>query len=673
MSTTPELDADLDRSLARLWQQHRQSNLERISLLEAVTAAVLRGATGSIAISEGTSVAHKLAGSLGTFGFDEGSRAALEAETLLRESVIDGLLLAEAVIRVRSSVADDPARATPVPDDSCYDMVPVSGSGAHVISMDAELVSRLTIEAAAAGLPVTSSGQLPQSDELGPDGPAMFIIDTAIRTWTPSGIVNSVAELARFGLVIVLTERDGFEERKVLVSAGAAGVVSRSQGTRQVVSFLREALARPRATPSMVLATNVGIGLLETLNSCLASPNCHLDIRNDSSTFWETLEDQGADLVVVGSESADLEGPDLCRVIRSDPRWHRLPVIVVGDRDSARVGDAMTAGADDYFGADTPLPELRARLEAQLHRGLLTQSRSEVDPLTGTGNRVAIEHSLDRLVQLSAREGEPFALALLSVDQLAQIRQMEGNAVGNVVLQRLGGRLLDKFGGEDVVGRWTDDGFAVGIFGAGSERAWERITDVLREFAAEEMLTTSGRRSSYTFSAGVASSPADASSLRSLERLSESALLRAQVAQNCVVTAADHPSGQLPGIFDVVLVDDDDSVADVIEHALRLRHCELFRFSDGAEAARALGDGRVKAHVVLLDIGLPSLDGFGVLQTLHAKGILASTRVIMLTARSSEAEMLRALGLGATEYIAKPFSIPILLERLGQGRAGMAA
>jgi DNA-binding response OmpR family regulator len=63
---------------------------------------------------------------------------------------------------------------------------------------------------------------------------------------------------------------------------------------------------------------------------------------------------------------------------------------------------------------------------------------------------------------------------------------------------------------------------------------------------------------------------------------------------------------------------------------------------------------------------LPSLDGFGVLQHLKRTGILDETRVMMLTARSSEAEMLRALGLGATEHITKPFSIPVLLGRLDQ-------
>ena len=82
-----------------------------------------------------------------------------------------------------------------------------------------------------------------------------------------------------------------------------------------------------------------------------------------------------------------------------------------------------------------------------------------------------------------------------------------------------------------------------------------------------------------------------------------------------------------------------------------------------------MGEGHVRGHVLLLDIGLPGLDGFGILKVLRLQGVLDDTRVIMLTVRSSEAEMLRALGLGATEHITKPFSVPVLLGRLDQTRA----
>jgi diguanylate cyclase (GGDEF)-like protein len=481
-----------------------------------------------------------------------------------------------------------------------------------------------------------------------------------------------VAELAHTALVVVLTDADGFGDRMSFAGAGAVGVVPRSQGARQTIAFLAELLAWKRPTQTTVLAMVPNGGLRKQLHSAFSGPDCLLDIRIGAADFWKALEEHGADLVVIGCAGPKVIGLDLCRVIRAHPRWRRLPVVIVGGGGASDLDDAMAAGANDYLEADLSPHDLGLRLSNHLDRGRLAQARSYVDPLTGTHNRAATEQSLDRDCRVAARHNAPFSLALIVVDQIEKVREVEGNAVADIILRRLGERLIDRFRGEDIVGRWTHDGFAVGIYGTAGEQACERINGVLASFVAEEVHTTSGKLARHTFSAGVASIPADGTSLASLERVAESALRRARGAQNCVVGASER-SIEHPETVDVVLVEDDDSVAEVVEYAVGLRHYEFMRFSDGVEAARALGEGHIKGRVLLLDVGLPGLDGFGVLKALRHQGVLEDTRVVMLTARSSEAEMLRALGLGATEYITKPFSIPILLGRLDHTPVGADA
>src|ERR1700722_12791051 len=153
MTTTLVEEAELGSALAILWQSHLQTNLDRITVLEATTANVLRAMIDDVAIGEGISAAHKLAGSLGTFGFDVGSRAALEAESLLREEAIDGRLLAEAVMVLRASVeefGDSSMSASNAPEPKVAN--PPARAVIKVVSCDADLVSRLTVEAATMGL-----------------------------------------------------------------------------------------------------------------------------------------------------------------------------------------------------------------------------------------------------------------------------------------------------------------------------------------------------------------------------------------------------------------------------------------------------------------------------------------------------------------------------------------
>jgi DNA-binding response OmpR family regulator len=73
----------------------------------------------------------------------------------------------------------------------------------------------------------------------------------------------------------------------------------------------------------------------------------------------------------------------------------------------------------------------------------------------------------------------------------------------------------------------------------------------------------------------------------------------------------------------------------------------------------------VTAHAfdaVVLDIGLPRMDGYNVMHSLRARGRMTS--VLMLTARDSEDDIIRGLDLGADDYLTKPFSFPELVARL---------
>ena len=72
----------------------------------------------------------------------------------------------------------------------------------------------------------------------------------------------------------------------------------------------------------------------------------------------------------------------------------------------------------------------------------------------------------------------------------------------------------------------------------------------------------------------------------------------------------------------------------------------------------------VKARIVVLDVNLPSLDGISVLRELSRSGALKETKVIMLTVRSSEPEVLSTLQLGAFDHVAKPVSVPVLIKRI---------
>lgn len=106
----------------------------------------------------------------------------------------------------------------------------------------------------------------------------------------------------------------------------------------------------------------------------------------------------------------------------------------------------------------------------------------------------------------------------------------------------------------------------------------------------------------------------------------------------------------------VLLVDDDDEIAGPLTVGLRRQGFEVSRAADGAQALAA-----GEADLVLLDLGLPDLDGLEVCRRLRDR---STVPIIVLSARSEELERVLSLDLGADDYIVKPFGFRELVARI---------
>ena len=117
---------------------------------------------------------------------------------------------------------------------------------------------------------------------------------------------------------------------------------------------------------------------------------------------------------------------------------------------------------------------------------------------------------------------------------------------------------------------------------------------------------------------------------------------------------------------DIVIVDDDEALAGLLEHALVTSGYGVHIYRDGESASAGLlaEPPEVVPRVILLDVDLPALNGLDLLRRLHRAGVTSRSRVVMLTARVGEQDVLTALSLGAADHVAKPFSVAVLLQKL---------
>ncbi len=109
----------------------------------------------------------------------------------------------------------------------------------------------------------------------------------------------------------------------------------------------------------------------------------------------------------------------------------------------------------------------------------------------------------------------------------------------------------------------------------------------------------------------------------------------------------------------ILIVDDERKIVDMVTKFLKAERFDVITAYDGASGLKkALSE---PVDLVILDVMLPDMDGFEVLKRIRSQ---KDVPVIMLTARTEEIDTLLGLGMGADDYITKPFSLKELVFRI---------
>lgn len=115
----------------------------------------------------------------------------------------------------------------------------------------------------------------------------------------------------------------------------------------------------------------------------------------------------------------------------------------------------------------------------------------------------------------------------------------------------------------------------------------------------------------------------------------------------------------------ILIADDKATGRELVRTVLERLGYEVFEANDGIEALNTAH--RVHPDLIILDLHMPGLDGFGVLKELRGEGRFTSIPVLALTASAMDTDRRRALSAGFTGYLAKPVSLKALrieVERL---------
>jgi diguanylate cyclase (GGDEF)-like protein len=607
--------------------------------------------------------AHRMVGTLGSFGFPLGSEMARKLEELLSA----GPLSQSSVIKVTSLCQDLVDLIEGSVEGTTGPVLPTGPNLplVSVVTADEELRAALAVSAPRYGLRLVTPPAEGFREFLRSAASDAVVYDfCGLLPGLPADVTDLLSGLVC--PVVAVCPALSLRQRVEISALGAASIVEKPFDVEPLLENLQGMLSLPVA--SRVLAIDDDPLFLKQLESLIVPLGTEFTAVSDPEALWLALEGKDPDLVLLDIDMPDIDGLDLCRAMRSDSRFAETPVVFITSSLSAEVRRAAyEAGGEDYIPKTIEGAELRIRIATRLRRARASR-RAETDPLTGLLTRAPAVKALNHLLKLGERRSIPVSLAVVDLDHFKSVNDRFGHPTGDLVLQRVAELFRNTLRSEDVISRWGGEEFVTGMFLMDKDQAAARLRAALEQLR-QEVFHVSGHELTISFSAGVAQFPVDGRDLNELYRAADGALYLSKQQRSTVTVVSAQP---LEGDqVDLVLVEDDHPLGTVLMEAFAEQGWRAVWFQDGAEAAQALlcEEGALRPRVIVVDRELPTLDGVGLIEWLSDEGVCRRARVITVSAKMTTDEINAVLDLGVFDHVSKPFSLPVLLRRIEMARA----
>ena len=369
-----------------------------------------------------------------------------------------------------------------------------------------------------------------------------------------------------------------------------------------------------------------------------------------AAAFRETLARIEPMVVVFDVELPDADGVALLRELRADGRHGDVPVLMLSSRaDGETRAAAFDAGADDYMVKPLVHAEFQRRMRHLLESRRALRLSTGLDPVTGLTVLARTMKELDG--RIGARGDAEWSVAL--VRPCTPPLDDAGTAAWAAECVRIA-RAAHSAGG---FAGLVDPPCLVVALPLAPPEAAERLGAIAAEAANGEP----------RWNCGVAGTSAIA--LAAPRALVSAAWDACLVARDEQVLARIWSPADADIAPDVIIVEDDDALAEMMAFTLDAKGLTHRRYANGPDALAALLRVQVRdrSPIILLDVDLPGMDGHSLHERLRLERP-GAFHVVFVSLHTSEVDQLRALQGGALDYLPKPISLRVLMAKLAVWR-----
>jgi diguanylate cyclase (GGDEF)-like protein len=373
-------------------------------------------------------------------------------------------------------------------------------------------VERLATALGAEGFDVRLGHRLEDpGDTPAGERPDLLVIGTAAGEGDSSAVASAWTGRAGRPKAVVLVETLRAVDRLRAIASGVDAVVTMERMLEDLPRYART-LAQAGAPPSTVLLVEHDAERAADVARCLEEANVRVVRCALAQAVQELLDREVPDLMLLATQLPDGDGSTVARIVRSDPRFRMMPVIVTGPDEVAERVVALQAGADDYLPVP-PNPELLLQtVIVRAERGRRLREMILRDPLTGLLNHATILAELEYAGEYCRRHGGQLSLLVFDLDRFHEVNERFGHVVGDQVLRHVANVFRSSVRANDLIGRFGGEEFAMVLRGVGAEGAAVVATKLRRVLGEQSATTAEGVIIPLHVSVGWACFPANGTS-----------------------------------------------------------------------------------------------------------------------------------------------------------------
>ncbi|MBD2183498.1 response regulator [Planktothrix sp. FACHB-1355] len=362
---------------SKVWNQFKSKYVEQIKNLAELINVLNSGNFSPEQHQEATSLAHKLVGSLGMFGLIEAAQQAKQIELFLRANPLQTIQIQEAIklVRLLQQIIEQAQTQAPPKVQASPQSPPSDALSSRILIVDDDLVlaDRLRIEAIAWNLQVEIATDLKVARQMIAQSlPNIILLDLSFPG-AEDGLTLMAEIQGRVPKipVIIFTAREDLPDRIAAVRLGVSAFVRKPLSAQEILKIVTDVLKQKpqRTRGDRVLIVDDDPGFLNSLSTLLSSYGLQVTTSDHPQEFWQVLTACKPEVLILDLEMPEFDGIELCQVVRADPQWQHLKVIILSAHtETDTIAKAYAVGADAYISKSIPGTELATQILYRLQR-----------------------------------------------------------------------------------------------------------------------------------------------------------------------------------------------------------------------------------------------------------------------------------------------------------------